>query len=151
MCRKQYRIVDDRMPGKKNTNIVCVDNSSAKEEYNTLSNRVWSLVICIDNAPSIIRLPDQYIYRELRIYANIVIIDSKDKSTKYKLSKGHWREIRKTLGDEFGKPFIVPRGCLIRLPVICKNKQVRIYVEKKAPNHEGKEDDTDSRTEEVSE
>jgi len=122
------------MTNKKYPNLVCVDDSSAKGEYNTLSKQDWELYKIIENAPNRFRVPEKYVNRELRIYANIETVENQlDKSTKYKLSKGHWRDIRKSQTTDRGKPFTVIKdkiGGIIWMPVICRNKRVRIYIER---------------------
>ncbi len=45
------------------------------------------------------------------------------------LDKGEWREIRKIQGETKGKPYIVPKTGIIRLPSMCIGKELRVYVE----------------------
>lgn len=128
------------MTGRKNKNLVCVDYSSSKDEYHTLSKSTWEIYQIIQNAPEFIKFPTLYVNKELRMYANIKIVnrddDSKFLKNEDKLDSGHWQDIRKSQSGDFGKPFKVPTGCLIRIPSICRGMKLRIYMEKNYDNTE---------------
>lgn len=47
----------------------------------------------------------------------------------YALDRKTWREIRKSQGENKGKPFEVPESGIIRLPCWAAHKKLRIFVE----------------------
>ena len=65
----------------------------------------------------------------------------------YALDRSAWREVRRIQGKNKGKPYVLPENCVIRLPAIYKNRQLRIFVE----NEEDVDGNyTDVSTEEIS-
>lgn len=105
------------------------------------------------------RIPIQYKGMELRIYVNTInyknnigaiewtrrvdVGEEVKTALDYKnnigtiecaeyllLNKKIWKDVRKSQGEDKGKPYFVTESCLIRFPMICKNKRVKMYVKK---------------------
>jgi len=114
-----------------------VNMSTVEGDYYLLKKDNWyELEITLNTSESRVnRIPKKYKGTELRIYVNIAnhiqnigIIECEEYIL---LNKNTWKDVRKSQGDDKGKPYVVTESCLLRFPIICKNKPVKIYAQKK--------------------
>jgi len=114
-----------------------INVSAVEGEYYLLEHDKWfKLEISLNLEKSRVnRLPATLQGHELRIY----ITEPKNTRNKgiiecgkYLLhNKKTWIEVRKTKGNEKGKPYFITESNFIRFPKICKDKRVIIYVKKR--------------------
>lgn len=112
------------------------NTSNIEGEYYLLEKDNWfELKISLNTSKSRVnRIPIQYKGMELRIYVNTLSyknnIGTIECAEYLLLNKKIWKDVRKSQGEDKGKPYVVTESCLIRFPMICKNKRVKIYVKK---------------------